>query len=104
MLWVLKDPQAHIDMLGLIPYFIHDDDEDTAAKQFAKRYVAGWKPRPGFIMKANSLIYTANNGDRDVPLRLIAEAKLRDETIRFYDSAWVAVVQPDGSFEVSRMD
>jgi hypothetical protein len=29
---------------------------------------------------------------------------LRDEEIRFYDYSWLAIVQPDGSFEVARVD
>lgn len=34
----------------------------------------------------------------------LAQAKLRDELILFYDLALIAVVQPDRSFEVSRVD
>jgi hypothetical protein len=36
--------------------------------------------------------------------KLLFEAKLRDETIRVYEHAWVAIAQPDGSFEIARMD
>lgn len=41
-------------------------------------------------------------GDPMMPL--LAEAKLGKETIRIYDCAWVAIVQEDGSFEISRID
>jgi hypothetical protein len=55
-------------------------------------------------MAEDGLVYP---GDPKLPL--LAEATLhagseRPEVVRFYDCALVAVVQPDGSFEVSRMD
>lgn len=34
----------------------------------------------------------------------VAVGKLHDETIVFYEDAWVAIVKPDGSFEVARLD
>lgn len=96
--WVMKHKLATMDMLGLVPYFIHDDDPDPAAKQFEKRYIGGWLPQTDFKMYENRIV-----GDGPI-YRLIAEAQLRDETIRFYDGSWVAIIQKDGSFEVSRMD
>ena len=48
------------------------------------------------------------NGDlqypEDPPLAPLAETKLRDEIIRVYHSSYVAIIQPDGSFLVCRMD
>ena len=41
----------------------------------------------------------------DPPLKPIAAvSRLRDEVILFYPHDWLCVVQPDGSFEVSRVD
>jgi len=40
----------------------------------------------------------------DPILAPLAQAKLRDELIVFYRHALVAIIQPDGSFEVSRVD
>jgi hypothetical protein len=40
----------------------------------------------------------------DPPLLPIAVTMLRDEEIRFYDHSWLAIVQPDGSLEVARVD
>jgi hypothetical protein len=37
-------------------------------------------------------------------LKPVAAAQLRDEKVSLYPHAWVAIVQPDGSFEVSRLD
>ena len=40
----------------------------------------------------------------DPVYRAVAWGKLRDETIVLFPSDWVVVIQPDGSFETSRMD
>lgn len=54
----------------------------------------------GFTLGAgNALRYPG-----DPPMKPIAETKLRDETICVYPYAFVAVIQPGRSFEVSRMD
>lgn len=98
--WDFKHPEMTLDHLGFIPEFINTDDPRGAAKQIDEAYISGWSPFPGFEMKANGdLLYPG-----DPPTRLLAEAKLREETIRFYDHAWLAIVQPDGTFEVARLD
>jgi hypothetical protein len=99
MKWEMKHPQATLDMLGYIPSFLDENDPRPAAKQIDTAYVGGWQPFPGFTMVDNGLRYP---GDPLTPL--LAETKLRDETIRFYDCSWVAIVQPDGSYEISRLD
>lgn len=47
----------------------------------------------------NSLVYPG-----DPPVQPLAQAKLRHELVVFYPHSWVAVIQPDRSFEVCRMD
>ena len=99
-IWVQKHPQANPEMIGAIPYFLNEDDERGAVEQFRVKYVGGWHPLPNFTMLPNgNLKYPG-----DPITHLLYETKLRDEIIRVYEHAWVAVIQPDGSFEVSRMD
>ena len=100
MIWIMKHPQANLEMLGYIPSFLHEDDLRPARKQFDDAYISGWNPFKGHTMLPNGNL--AYPGDPEV--RLLAETKLRDEVIRFYDHAWVAIIQPDGSYEISRMD
>jgi hypothetical protein len=100
-----------VEMIGFIPSFLDLNDPRSAKEQFNERYAhgGGWDPfqtgniadEPGrkFIVKANSLDYPG-----DPPMRIIAEAKLRDEVIRVYDCAWVAIIQPNGDYEICRMD
>lgn len=101
MIWEMKHSRATPAMLGYLPSFLDEDDPRSAREQLNANYpFGGWQPFKGFTMLADgNLAYPG-----DPPTILLAETKLRDETVRFYQHAWVAVVQPDGSFEVCRMD
>jgi len=102
MLWIMRHPKATPEMLGIIPCFLDEDDPRPAAEQFNDAYShgGGWRSMPGFTMLPNgNLSYPG-----DPPVELLAETRLRDEVVRFYDFAWVAIVQPDGSYDICRMD
>lgn len=93
---------ARPDHLGIIPNFLNENDPDPAREQFNYHYShgGGWRPFNGFTMNEDKSITYPD----DPPLPLLAEAKFRNETIRIYPHAWVAIVQEDGEFEISRMD
>lgn len=97
----MLDPRwMTMEHLGLIPLFLSLNDPRPAREQFNEWYVAGWTPFKGFTLQPNNIL--TYPGD---PLTMpLAEAKLRDELIVFYEHAWVAIIQPDRSFEVCRMD
>lgn len=99
--WELLHPRMTMDMLGFLPSFLSDNDPEPAAKQFDRNYpFGGWDPFKGFtLQKDNSLTYPG-----DPPMKPLAYTKLRDELVVFYPHAWVAIIQPDRSFEVCRMD
>ena len=101
MTWNLCHPKATVEMLGFLPSFLSEDDPRPAREQFDERYKfgGGWDPFPGFKLTENGLEYP-----EDPPQKLLAETRLRDEIIRLYDCSWVAIIQPDGSYEISRMD
>lgn len=101
MIWVGIHPQFRPEMLGYIPGFLSEHDPRPARVQLNANYpYGGWVPFPGFKMMANgNLLYPG-----DPPVELLAETRLRDEVIRFYNYEWVVVMQPDGSFEACRMD
>lgn len=102
--WKLVHPLANMDMLGFIPEFIHGDDKRSAKEQFNDRYgfAGGWSSFKGHKMLADRNLQYQDDGQS--PLQLLAEATLRQETILIYERAWVAILQQDGSFEVSRID
>ncbi len=95
----LCHPKATFQMLGFLPEFWDERDPRPAKEQANENYVAGWHPFTGFKMEAGGLKYPG-----DPLMHLLAEARLRDETIKVYEHAWVAIVQKDGSFETCRMD
>lgn len=100
--WYPKHPRAEPDHLGFIPTFVSAIDPRPAVEQFDERYASGggWHEFKGFRMLANgNLKYPG-----DPETALLYEATLNAETIRVYESAWVAVVQPDGAFNVARLD
>ena len=101
MIWVMVHPQATPAMLGYLPDMFSEDDPRPAREQADANYRhgGGWRAFRGFTMLLDSLACPG-----DPPMRLIAETRLRDEVIRLYEADWVAIIQPDGSYEISRMD
>lgn len=102
IIWVAMHPRATPDMLGYIPNFVSDTDSRSAKEQLDTGYRngGGWRPFTGFTMLPNGNI--AYPGDP--PMKLLFEARLRNERIRFYEAEWVAIVQEDGTYEIARMD
>jgi len=102
MLWTRKHPQARIELLGLIPMMLSDNDPRPAWEQFNSHYrqSGGWRPFKGFTMLPNGDMQYPG----EPPTKLLYETRLRHETIRLYEYAWVAIVQRSGEFEVARMD
>jgi hypothetical protein len=90
------------EQLGMLPYMLSANDPRSAREQFGAGYLhgGGWRPFEGFkLLDGGRIKYPG-----DPTLKPIAMMQLRNETIFFYDGAWVAIVQPDGSFEIARMD
>jgi hypothetical protein len=100
MFWTLA-PGVGADVLGLLPQFLDERDPRPAREQFDANYIGGWWPVEGGVraLPDGSLKYPG-----DPVLRPIAETRLRDEVIRVFEASFVSITQPDGSFEVARMD
>jgi hypothetical protein len=101
--WTNEDP----NVIGFLGHMLWDNNPRSAQEQLDAAYAhgGGFRPFNGFRLKhwgeegRAELVYP-----EDPPMRELSRCKLRDETIIMFDYAWVAVVQPDGSFVVSRMD
>jgi len=101
--WIKRHPQATPDMLGFIPSFLSEEDLRPAREQLDQNYRhgGGWQPFTGFTMLPNGNLQYPG----DPPVQVLAEATMNNkEVVRFYEHSWVAIVQPDGTFEVARMD
>lgn len=88
--------------LGYTAAFLDDTDPDRAVAQLHKHYShgGGWNKFDGFVLRDDKSIKYP--GDPKLPIR--AEITFRDEMIYVYDHAWFLVLQPDGTYEVARMD
>jgi hypothetical protein len=88
--------------LGLIEVMLDDDDPRPAREQLDANYQhgGGWQPLRLFKLLDNGCLQYPG----DPLFRPLAEARLRDELIRFYEHEVVAIIQPDGCFEAARMD
>jgi hypothetical protein len=94
-------PRATLDHWGYIPSWLNEANPKTAKEQLNDGYAfGGWQPFDGFTLaEDDSLVYPG-----DPPQKPISEIQFRDERVILYPSSWVAVVQPNRSFEVCRMD
>jgi hypothetical protein len=98
------DPRVTPEHLGIIPGMLNSRDPRPAREQFDEHYVhgGGWRPFQGFTMNPETF---AIKYPGDPAHKALAEIVFRpEERIFFYESAWVAIVQKDGTYEISRMD
>lgn len=95
--------QAVIEALGFIPSFLSERSPDPARTQLDEAYAhgGGWRPFEGFVMNPSNHSIKYPGDPAYFPL---ASITLREETIIIYPHAWVAIVQPDGTHEIARMD
>lgn len=101
--FTLLHPKATHEMLGMIPGFFDEADRSSAREQLDQAYQhgGGWRPMRAWKYDPTSLELRYPG---DPPIAPVAMGKLRDELILIYPHSWVCVVQPNGSFEVARMD
>ena len=92
-------------IVGYIPQFFNDEDERSAKEQVNRAYAhgGGFQPFEGFTLNSPERDASLSYPD-DPPMKEVSRTKLRDETIILFQHAWLAIVQPDGSFEVARID
>lgn len=95
-------PRMTEEHLGFLPDFLSEHDPRPAREQIDANYRhgGGWNPMLDWqLLPNNSIRYPG-----DPALAPLASAKLHDEELFFYNHAWLCIKQPDGSYEVSRVD
>lgn len=104
--WTFDHPKATLEHLGFIPEFLSEDDPRSAAEQINENYHhgGGWRPMAGWELDHTNRAITYGKDHIDPPYQPIAHTKFREELIVFYRHSWLAIVQPDGKYEVSRID
>ena len=99
--WEMLHPRMNIDRMGYVPSFFDLDDPRPAKEQLNERYAhgGGFSSIRSFTMNGETLLYP-----EDPPFLPLAKAQLNGEKLLFYQHAILAIVQSDGSFEVTRVD
>lgn len=89
--------------LGFLPQIFSDSDPRPAKEQAEANYAhgGGWRPQEGWMLSPD--LMTANYPG-DPPQHALASTSVGDEVLVLFPYGYVAIIQPDGSFEMSRMD
>lgn len=98
----IGSPYALEDIVGFIPEFLDEADPRPAAIQIDTAYGhgGGWRPSSKFTLNEdNSIQYPG-----DPVLEPWAIAEFRGDLIVVYESGYTAIIKPDRSFEVARLD
>lgn len=103
--WLIRSTVKYTnaeDVLGFLPMFLDLDDPRSAKEQLDANYAhgGGWQSFKGHKMLPNGDLQYPG----DEPTQFVAHTHFRNERVVLYEHGWVAIVQPDGSFEVARMD
>ncbi len=102
--WKQRNQSIDPYWLGFIPQWLDENNPEPAAKQFDNNYQHG-----GGWHAFGKDKYTMNAaGDIKYPgdpyNKWLFEGQFRDEVIRVHEHEFVSITQPDGTFEVCRMD
>lgn len=105
LVWTMLHPKMTLAKLGEILGWLDSNDPRPAREQLDEGYkfAGGWRPmkHDGLkLTKSNAILYPG-----DPPYQPLAFTMLREEMIVFYyPGEFVAIIQPDRSFEFCRMD
>lgn len=103
MIWIMKHPRMTPEALGFIPSFFSEHDPRGAREQINENYAhgGGWHPFHGFKFNEQTLSLQYPG---DPPTHCLAATTLRSERILFFEHSWLLIIQPDGTWEVARID
>jgi hypothetical protein len=101
--FALLHPRVDPDVVGFLPTFFSERDQRPAREQIDTAYAhgGGWRPQPGFNFNQHTFTMQYPGDPVFLPL---ARAYLRDELIILYEHEYLAIIQPDGSFEIGRVN
>ena len=103
-IWAGLDPRFNMSWLGFLPDILTNEDPRSVKEQLEDRYAhgGGWRSIPG--MKFNPKTWVMRFPG-DSPFKPAAFTKIGSEMVIFYPNcSLLAIVQPDGTYEVTRVD
>lgn len=101
---IIKELQPRaIERAGYIPGFLDPDDPRPVKDQINDSYKhgGGWRPFEGVKLDPTTrkLRYPG-----DPPMTPYLEIRFGDELVLIYPFGWVMIQQPDGTYEVAKVD
>lgn len=109
MEWKLLKKGMTPEHLGYLPAFLSEDDPRPAKEQIDANYQhgGGWHKFDGFEYdrEGDFLLFPASEDGPAEFYDAVAETHLRNEKITLHEpGSWLKIEQPDGSWEVARVD
>jgi hypothetical protein len=101
--FIALHPGVHPETAGLLPGFFSELDPRPAREQIDSGYQhgGGWRPQKGFTF--NPATFTMQYPG-DPLFKPLAWAFLREELLVIYEHEYLAIIQPDESFEIARVN
>lgn len=96
---------TNMEVVGFLPQFLDENDPRSAVEQIdtAYQHGGGWRDFKGFELTGKGgKLFLKYPGDP--PMRELSRATLHSESLIFFESSWLAVIQADGSYRVARID
>jgi hypothetical protein len=103
-LWLALDKRFRPEQLGFLPEILTDSDPRSVKEQLEDRYAhgGGWRPITGMHMNPETRVMYFPG---DPPFKPAALTEIGEEVVIFYPlCSLLAVIQPDGSYQVTRVD
>jgi hypothetical protein len=102
--WISLDPYFSPQGLGFLPDILLADDKRSVREQLDDRYAHGGGYRDRNFTKFRLGKNMALHWPGDPPQHPLAATLINDELVVFYSHAMLLVMQPDGTWKVTRVD
>jgi hypothetical protein len=105
-IWIGIDRKFTPEWLGFLPEILLEEDKRTVKEQLEDRYShgGGWRPFGDKKFKLDQMTKVLRYPG-DPPFKPAAFTQIGDETVVFYPQcSLLAVIQKDGSWEITRVD
>jgi hypothetical protein len=98
-------PRLTREHLGYLPDILLDSDPRPMKEQIKDRYAygGGWNPMSGMTLLDGRTLHYPGDPLFEPIAKIVLEGD-RSEFAYLYEHDFVAIIQADGTFEVSRMD
>jgi hypothetical protein len=96
---------SNMERAGFLPTFFSMHDPRSARDQLHESYIhGGCVPFKGFTLKGNDTASFRLHYPGDPPMKPVSHALLHGELIVLFEYDWLAIIQPDGSHIICRVD